>query len=334
MMKLKHGIAAALMGLAGASAFAQAAPTPERNILTWPMPDTVSVEGRAAAMASANTPMPNPMPPIPVIRQIVDGMQVAFGAKLEKRYGVRIEAAVIAGVPVRIIYPKGVTALGKGPVLLNLHGGGAKVDSGSLTETIPIAALTGIPVVAVLYRLAPENPYPTRLDDALAVYQAMEKDHKASRIGVYGTSAGAVLSAQLLARLTSLKRPMPAALGFFAGSADASKKGDSESWMPAPGGGLSLEETYAVPTTDPILSPIYGNLSGFPATLLVTSTRDLALSGTSIFGRALVEHDVDARLVVFDGLPHAFWTYLLDIPETDQANALMAKFLKRRLTAH
>ncbi len=126
---------------------------------------------------------------------------------------------------------------------------------------------------------------------------------------------------------------MPAALGFFAGSAEVSKKGDSESWMPLPGGGMALEDSYEVSLTDPVLSPIYGDLSGFPATLLMSSTRDLALSGTAIFGRALVERDVDARLVVFDGLPHAFWTYLLDIPETDQANALMAKFLKARTRA-
>ncbi len=97
--------------------------------------------------------------------------------------------------------------------------------------------------------------------------------------------------------------------------------------MPAPGGGLELETAYDVPLTDPVLSPIYGNLSGFPPTLLVTSTRDLALSGTSIFGRALVEQGVDARLVVFDGLPHAFWAYMPGVPETDQANALMARFL-------
>ncbi|MCP3731132.1 alpha/beta hydrolase [Sphingomonas sp. MG17] len=319
-----------LAGGIATAAFSQTTP-PARNIRIWPMPETVSPEGRAAAMASANTPMPNPLPPMPVIRQLVGGMQDAMGAKLAKRHGVRIEAAVIAGVPVRIIYPKGVNALGKGPVLLNLHGGGGKVDSGSLTETIPMAALTGVPVVAVLYRLAPENPYPARLDDALAVYQALEKDRKASRLAVYGTSAGAVLGAQLLARLTSLGRPMPAALGFFSGTADASKKGDSESWMPMPGGGLELEDSYKVPRTDPVLSPIHGNLSGFPPTLLVSSTRDLALSGTSIFGRALLERGVDAQLVIFDGLPHAFWTYLLDIPETDQANALMANFLKRRL---
>ena len=78
-------------------------------------------------------------------------------------------------------------------------------------------------------------------------------------------------------------------------------------------------------------TPLYGDLSRFPPVLLVSSTRDFALSGTVIFGRALVEQGSDARLVVFDGLPHAFWAYMPDVPETDQAHALMAKFLKSHL---
>lgn len=329
---------AALVGTpASAQSTNPAAPAPaaERNILTWPMPDTVSPEGRAMAAAMLAAPMPNPLPPVEVQRQMIGGMQDAMGAQLQQRHGVRVEAATIAGVPVRIVYPKGVAALGKGPVLLNFHGGGFQVDSGSLTETIPIAALTGVPVVAVLYRLAPENPYPAALDDALAVYQALEKDRKAAQIAVYGTSAGAVLSGELLAKLTALKKPMPAALGFFSGSADMSKGGDSESWSPLPGGKTTLAGSIAdyigkTDPTDPILSPIHGDLSGFPPTLLVSSTRDSLLSGTSIFGRALIEQGVDARLVVFDGLPHAFWAYM-DIPEATEANTLMAKFLKDRL---
>jgi acetyl esterase/lipase len=79
-----------------------------------------------------------------------------------------------------------------------------------------------------------------------------------------------------------------------------------------------------------VLSPLKGDVSGFPPTLLVTSTRDILLSPTSIFARKLLERGVDARLVVFDGLPHAFWAYMT-IPETDEANALMARFLKERL---
>uniref|UniRef100_UPI0035C9621E alpha/beta hydrolase n=1 Tax=uncultured Sphingomonas sp. TaxID=158754 RepID=UPI0035C9621E len=324
---------AALMLASAAPCLAQT--TPEHNMMTWPMPDTVSPEGRAMATAMGKTVLPNPLPPVALQRQMLDGMQAAMSAPMLKKYDVRVEAATIAGVPVRIVYPKGVTSYAKRPVLLNLHGGGFTVDSGSLTETIPIAALTGLPVVAVLYRLAPEHPFPSALDDALAVYQALEKGRAPSQIAVYGTSAGAVLGGELLAKLTSLNRPMPAALGFFSGSADLSTSGDSESWMPLPTGEKTLAASIAgyigkTDRADPILSPLHSDLSRFPPTLLVSSTRDVLLSATSIFGRALIEKGVDARLVVFDGLPHAFWAYM-PIPEADQANALMAKFLKSHL---
>lgn len=327
-------LAALLAGAGSGPAHAQSSPAPSSppNILAWPMPETVSQPGRAMTSAMGNTPAPNPWPPIADQRHFADGVQSALGDQLQKRYGVHIESGQIAGVQVRIVYPKGMTALGTGPILLNLHGGGFYLDSGSLTETIPIAALTNIPVVAVLYRLAPEHPFPAAVNDALAVYQALEKERKPSQIAVYGTSAGAGLSAQLIARLIELGRPMPAAMGFFSGSADLSKVADSETWQPLPNGGKTLTEMMAgyigkTPTNDPGLSPLYSDLSRFPPTLLVSSTRDILLSGTSIFARALTERGVDARLVVFDGLPHAFWAYM-PIPETEEANALMANFLK------
>lgn len=298
-------------GHASAQADAAAPSNAERNILTWPMPTTVSPEGRAMAATLARAPMPSPAPPVAVQRKLIGDMQEAMGQRLQARYGVRIASATIAGVPVRIVYPHAVTALGRGPVLINLHGGGFQLDSGSLTETIPIAALTGVPVVAVLYRLAPEHPYPAALDDALAVYRALAKDRPAARLAVYGTSAGAVLAGQLIAGLQRSRLPMPAALGFFSGSADMGQAGDSETWMPLPGGAATLADSVAsylgtADRADPVVSPLRGDLSGFPPTLLVTSTRDMLLSGTSLFGRALVTHGVDARLVVFDGLPHAF----------------------------
>jgi epsilon-lactone hydrolase len=335
LMFLRLGVVTAAIMANPVSAAPSVAPAPERNIMTWPLPNTLSPEARTTTTAMASTPAPNPEPPIAVQRQFIDGLQATMGAQMSKRDDVRVEESSIAGVPVRILYPKGVTSLGKGPVLLNLHGGGFRVDSGSLTETIPIAALTGIPVVAVLYRLAPEHAYPAALEDALAVYQALEKDRKSARIAVYGTSAGAALSGQLLARLTQLGRPMPAAMGYFSGSADLATSGDSESWTPLPGGGKTMAQSVAsyvgkTPVTDPVLSPLHGDISHFPPTLLVSSTRDILLSPTSIFARSLLEHGVDARLVVFDGLPHAFWAYM-DIPETQQANALMARFLKAHL---
>lgn len=333
MMRRVFGAAVAA-SLSVSSTSAQTAPL-ERNIAVWPLPETLSPEGRALASQMAAMPQPDPLPPLEVQRQIIGGMQQAMGAELLKRYEVRVTESTIAGIPVRIVYPNGMTELGKGAVLLNLHGGGFQLDSGSLTETIPIAALSGVPVVSVLYRLAPEHPYPAALDDALTVYEALERERNADRIAVYGTSAGAILGGQLIAALAARKKLMPAAFGFFSGTADLATAGDSESWMPLPAKAQTVGEGLrdyigAASVTDPVLSPIHGDLSGFPPTLLVSSTRDFLLSQTAIFGRALLERDVDARLVVFDGLPHAFWAYM-DIPESSEANALMASFLKRYL---
>ncbi len=331
-MKTSRLFAAALLaGLMPVAAAAQTAPPPPTlNMQNWPLPETLSPEGKAAAQAAAAQAMPDPLPPIADIRAFIGAMQTSMGAELQKRYEVRVEETAIAGVPVRIVYPKGVSALGKGPLLLNLHGGGFAIDSGSLTETIPIAARSGLPVVAVLYRLAPEHPYPAALDDALAVYQALEKERSAQHIAVFGTSAGAVLSGQLVAKLESMDRPMPAALGFLSGSADLGVRGDSESWMPGPGFDWVAAYAGSTAMTDPILSPIRGDVSHFPPTLLLTSSRDFLLSPTAIFARALTEKGVDARLVVFDGLPHAFWAYMA-APESDQANELVARFLKDKL---
>ena len=332
MKRNKSILLAALLGAITPDLAAAQTASPTLGMQNWPLPDTLSPEGKAAAAAAAAQAMPDPLPPVADIRAFIGAMQDGMGAQLQKRYEVRVETSTIAGVPVRIVYPKGVSGLGKGPVLLNLHGGGFAIDSGSLTETIPVAARSGLPVVAVLYRLSPEHAYPAALDDALAVYQALEKERTAKRIAVFGTSAGACLSGQLVAKLASMGRPMPAALGFLSGSADLGIRGDSESWMPGPGFDWVAAYSGKTAMTDPILSPIRGDVSRFPPTLLMTSTRDFLLSPTSIFARALTEKGVDARLVVFDGLPHAFWAYMA-APESDQANELVARFLRDKLAA-
>jgi epsilon-lactone hydrolase len=81
---------------------------------------------------------------------------------------------------------------------------------------------------------------------------------------------------------------------------------------------------------DPVLSPLYSDLHGFPPTLFMTSTRDLLLSGTTILHRAFLRSGVDAQLVVFEALPHAFW-YDYRLPETREALSLMAGFFDARL---
>ncbi len=79
-----------------------------------------------------------------------------------------------------------------------------------------------------------------------------------------------------------------------------------------------------------MLSPLYADLHGWPSSLLVTSTRDILLSDTTIFHRALLHAGDDAQLVVFEALPHAFW-YHFQLPETKEALELMAKFFSEKL---
>jgi acetyl esterase/lipase len=81
---------------------------------------------------------------------------------------------------------------------------------------------------------------------------------------------------------------------------------------------------------DPVLSPLYADLTGFPPTLFITSGRDLLLSGTAILHRAYLRAGVDAQLVVFEALPHAFWNNPT-LPESKEAGQLMAAFLAKHL---
>jgi len=246
----------------------------------------------------------------------------------------------IAGVPVRIVTPEGMPDANRNKVLLNLHGGGFNSDSGSYTESIPIAGYSKIKVVAVLYRLAPEHPFPAAVDDSVAVYKELLKTYKPSQIVLYGTSAGAILTAEVAARLKHLGLPIPSALGIFSGMGDFSRPGDSMSMYslrglsghldpPNPEATLS-EYSGATDARDPVLSPIFSDLHGLPPTLFITSGRDLLLSGTVNLHRAYLNAGVDARLVVFDALSHAFW-YDSTLPEAIEANKIMADFFVQQL---
>jgi acetyl esterase/lipase len=255
-------------------------------------------------------------------------------------YPANVAESTVAGVPVRVVTPLTIARDKRDRVLINLHGGGFNSDSGSLTESIPLANLTGTKVIAVLYRLAPEHPYPAGLDDAIAVYKEMLKTYKPKNIGIYGTSAGAILTAEVTAKIKQLGLPMPGATGVFSGMGDFGRAGDSTAMYALNGlsghlsaprpGPTNNEYVGATDPTDPVLSPVYGDLTGFPPTLFITSGRDLLLSGTTILHRAYLRAGVDAQLVVFEALPHAFWNNP-ELPESKEADGLMAKFFDTHL---
>ena len=275
------------------------------------------------------------------LRKGTDEWRKRDSEEARKRFPVKITETTTAGVRTDIISPIETLESHRNRVLINLHGGGLISDSGSLIEGIPMANLAKIKVVSVYYRLAPENPFPAALDDIVAVYKQLLKTYKPQKIGIFGTSAGAILTGEVTSKLRQMHLPLPGALGIFSTLADFTRPSDSQQLFALNGfsGNIEPQRTdqphdasYVGKTDpkDPVLSPLFADLRGWPPCLLVTSTRDLLLSNTAMFHVALLHAGVDSQLLVFEALPHAFW-YHFQLPETQQALEMMAKFFDEKL---
>ena len=302
-----------------------------------PVPGTISAEAKKylsrpySDHEPAATPEEN--------RAHANAWQEQLAKDMQSTYPTTIEKSTIAGVPVRIITPAVVAPEKKDRILINVHGGGFQADWGSVAETIPIASLTKTKVVAILYRLSPENKFPAAVDDAVAVYKELLKTHKPQQMVLYGTSAGAILTGEVAVKIKQLGLPEPAALGIFSGNGDMGDFGDSiaiyglhglSGTIDQPGTKHLDDYSGGIDKHDSVLSPLYADVKGLPSTLFLTSTRDLLLSGTVLLHKAFLHAGVPAELVVWDALPHAFWNEY-KMPEAIEARHMMAEFFDRHL---
>ena len=181
-----------------------------------PMPSTISPEAQKW-LDSLDQQKVGPPETLAERRTHTDAWRKMDSAEARRLYPVNVEETSMAGVRTDIITP--LSDAGSKRVLINLHGGGFNSDSGSLIEGVPIANLAKIKVVSVYYRLAPENPFPAAVDDVVAVYKELLKTYPPHSIGIFGTSAGAILTCEVAVRLKQLGLPLPAALGIFSGLA-------------------------------------------------------------------------------------------------------------------
>ena len=250
----------------------------------------------------------------------------------------------IAGVHVYVYVPKaGIAAGNQSRVLINLHGGGFSGcwPGCAELESMPIAALMGIKVVSVDYREGPEYKFPAASEDVAKVYSELLKTYKPKNIGIYGCSAGGMLTAMSLAWFQTHGLPTPGADGIFCASAGAFG-GDAtyiafplgESRMPAPGGVNQQRLGYFsnADMKDPMVQPSNSSaiLARFPPTLILTATRDFAMSGAIDTDILLTQAGVDSELHVWDGLFHGFF-YNADVPESKEAFGIIGKFFDRHL---
>ncbi|MGK2911802.1 MAG: alpha/beta fold hydrolase [Sphingobium sp.] len=279
-------------------------------------------------------------------RAIADEFSAAQLPKIietRKALGVSIEPVVIGGVKGFMLTPRAVDRRHRNQLILHFHGGGWVFGGGEAGTSAAalLAAFGGYKVLSVDYRMPPDHPFPAAVDDALAVYKAVITKTAPRRIAVNGVSAGSNVLLALMLRLKEERLPMPGAIAPGSPAADLTKTGDSfytNEWVDNV---LVSYDAYFVNVAklyangrdlkDPLLSPVYGDLHGFPPTILTTGTRDLFLSSTVRLHRKLRQAGVVAELQLFEGISHSQYLSNPQAPITKEANQEITSFFDAHL---
>ncbi|WP_428410501.1 alpha/beta hydrolase fold domain-containing protein [Hyphococcus sp.] len=290
--------------------------------------------------------------------KLVDGVPAYLRGYMDRQselYPVVKTDTEIAGIHVFDYAPEeGVSAENKRRVLINLHGGAFLTcwPACAELESVPIAALGGIRVVSVDYRQGPDHRFPAASEDVAAVYGELLKTYPPENIGIYGCSAGGMLTGMAVAWFQKHDLPAPGAIGIYcAGSAppvmgfggDANYTtaaiGEARAPFPAPEKAATDGPVYSpmlylseVDARDPLVAPTTSDevLSKFPPTQIITATRGFELSSAVYTHSRLVKLGVETELHVWEGLFHGFF-YNPDPPESRDAYNVMVKFFDEHL---
>lgn len=355
------GLAIASVLVLGASAWSQGGETPAPAVdssrpnpigfaaLTAEIPYSrfASAEaGRAWTALRKAPPEPSLGGDLKAQRQLQSQGADRILEEMRRLYAVTIASETQGGVRTDVVMPvEGVAARNRHRILISLHSGAFAWGAGSeaLIEAIPISATSRIKVITVDYRMAPEFTFPSASEDVAAVYQALLKTYDAKSIGIYGYSAGGILAAESIAWFAAHRLPQPGAVATMCGTG-AEVYGDSAylSWlllgvnvMPPAGKPLfltGLPYFSGVDAHDPLAFPIESPalLARFPPTLLLAGSRDFAASSETVMHRRLWESGVDAELIIFDGLWHAFMMHP-ELPESREVYDIVERFFDRHL---
>jgi acetyl esterase/lipase len=307
---------------------------------TLPVPDTVSPETQRLV----GGPIPGNWNSIPKTPE----EWAAFGAgrgggalpALREKLGVKSEPTTVNGVKAFMLTPNVIAPENRNRLLLHVHGGCYVLQGGEAgtTEGVYMAGFGHYKVLSVDYRMPPAAFYPAALDDVVSAWKGAIKMADPKNMAIVGLSAGGALTLSAIHRFKQEAIALPAAIAPGTPMADLTKAGDSfqanfmvDNVLVGIGRCDAMAEYYAHghDLKDPMLSPIYGDMHGFPPTILTTGTRDLLLSSTVRVHRKLRQAGVIAELQVFEAQSHA--QYNRDTPEGKEAFEEIAKFFDRHL---
>jgi acetyl esterase/lipase len=321
----------------------QALPPLEVPARTLPVPETVSPELQRmiGAPLSGNW---NTRPKTDEEWKKLSAPSAGRGLPaLRERFKVKSEPMTVNGVQAYLVTPQDLSAENRDRLLVHIHGGCYVLNGGEsgTTEAVFMAGFGRFKVLSVDYRRPPEFKYPAALDDAVAVWKGALKMADPKSMAIFGTSAGGALTLSTVLRAKQETLALPAAIAPGTPMSDLTRTGDSfqsnrmvdNVLVAADGLCDAMARLYAGghDLKDPMLSPVYGDMTGFPPTLLTTGTRDLLLSNTVRVHRKLRQAGVVADLHVYEGQSHAHYMRDVNAPETKEAFEEIAKFFDKHL---
>jgi epsilon-lactone hydrolase len=310
---------------------------------TLPVPTTVSPEMQAiiGAPLSANWNV------VPKSTDEWKKLSAGSGGRglpaLRERFNVTTETMEVNGVKAYMVTPQVIPPENRNRLLVHVHGGCYVLSGGeaATTEAIYMAGFGRFKVLSVDYRRPPDFPYPAALDDSVAVWKGALKMAAPANMAIFGTSAGGALTLSTILRAKQEQLPLPGAIAPGTPMSDLTGTGDSfrtnfmvdNVLVGSDGRCDAMARLYANghDLKDPMLSPVYGDMRGFPPTLLTTGTRDLLLSNTVRVHRKLRQAGVDAELHVYEGQSHAHYMRNVNAPETREAFEEIARFFDKHL---
>lgn len=223
-------------------------------------------------------------------------------------------------------------------VILYLHGGG--YTCGSLDYSLGfgsvLAAETGMKVFCIAYRLAPENPYPAALEDALEAYKYMLSEGvRHDRIVLCGDSAGGGMIYSLCMLLRSQNIPCPCGVIGISPWTDLTASSDSYKENKDKDPSMTSErlsyfaDCYTKDRTDPLVSPLFGDMHGMPPSLIFSGGDEIMLGDALEMHKKLLEAGVDSTHYIKSGMWHGYVLFCLEENKSDfvQINSFLRKVL-------
>jgi len=286
-----------------------------------------------------------------VIGMLRSASPLAGGTLLEKRG--RMELQTTLAPPPADVHYEPVSAGGvpaewaaapgarSDRALVYLHGGGYCLGSIATHRALVarIARESGVRVLSVGYRLAPEHPHPAAIEDAVAAYRFVLRHGIApAHVAFAGDSAGGGLAVAALVAARDAGLPLPAAGACISPWLDLTLSGGSMQAKAAKDPMLTPEDlrlfadAYARRELGaPGASPLFADLAGLPPLLLQVGSAEVLLDDSTRFAAAARRAGVEVSLRVWDDMIHVWHAFADLLPEGAQAVRQLAAFLAKRL---